>query len=91
MIDLPSRFCWTKYGSEAGESVDTIFRRKEQERLANRGIFLWGIGNSVGPGMRRLVEMEKAPMVVFSPMKTAAKRADARPAALRGIPRARGA
>lgn len=79
MIDLPRRFCWTKYGSEAGESVDSILRRKEEERLANGGVFLWGIGNSVGPGVRRLVELEEAPMVVFSPMKAAAKQADVRP------------
>lgn len=76
---LPRRFCWTKYGSEAGESVDQILMRKEQERVSNDGIFLWGIGNSVAPGVRRLIELESEPVVVFSPMRASAKQVDARP------------
>lgn len=79
MMNLPARFCWTKYGSEAGENVDSILLRKEEERLTNGGVFLWGVGNSVGPGVRRLVEVERAPMVLFSPMKAEAKPADVRP------------
>jgi hypothetical protein len=73
------RFCWTKFGSEAGESVEQILARKEHERVANDGLFLWGIGNSVAPGIRRLVALESRPTVVFSPMRAAAKAADVRP------------
>lgn len=76
---LPRRFCWTKYGSEAGESVNQILARKERERVSNGGTFLWGIGNSVAPGVRRLLELEHEPAVVFSPMRASAKPADARP------------
>lgn len=79
MANMPRRFCWTKYGAEAGEDIESILRRKESERLANDGVFLWGIGNSVGPGVRRLVELEETPTVVFSPMKAAPKQADVRP------------
>lgn len=76
---LPRRFCWTKFGSEAGESVDQILARKEQERVSNGGLFLWGIGNSVAPGIRRLVGLESSPLVIFSPMKSAPKAIDAKP------------
>lgn len=78
-VDLPRQFCWTKYGSEAGESVRAILSRKERERRANGGLFLWGIGNSVAPGIRRLVSSEKNPRVVFSPMRSAPKAVDAKP------------
>lgn len=76
---LLRRFCWTKYGTEAGETIEAILARKEAERLANMGVFLWGIGNSVGPGIRRLVALEREPRVVFSPMRAAAKFADVKP------------
>src|SRR4051812_14384368 len=78
-LKLPARFCWTKFGSEAGESIAEILARKEWERASNGGVFLWGIGNSVGPGIRRLVSLEPAPLAVFSPMRSAAKSADAAP------------
>jgi hypothetical protein len=77
---LPQRFCWTKFGSEAGEPIDAIIARKERERIRNGGVFLWGIGNSVAPGVRRLVEFEETPQVVFSPMISQAKAVDAHPA-----------
>jgi uncharacterized transporter YbjL len=40
---LPEYFCWTKFGTEAGEVSHAIFGRKEIERRRNGGIFLWGI------------------------------------------------
>lgn len=76
---LPAHFCWTKYGVESGESVGSILRRKEGERLATGGLFLWGIGNSVGPALRELVRKELHPKVVFSPMRSKPKAIDAAP------------
>ena len=49
--ELPTIFCWTRFGGEAGEPIEQILFRKEQERLANGGVFLWGIGNAVGPSI----------------------------------------
>lgn len=79
MPELPSRFCWTKYGTEAGEPADAILARKERERFENGGIFLWGIGNSIAPGIRALVKLEHRPLAVFSPMISSAKVADVNP------------
>jgi hypothetical protein len=77
---IPSRFCWTKFGSESGEDIEAILARKDRERTANGGIFLWGIGNSVGPGIRALVRLEREPMAVFSPMRAKPKAIDTAPA-----------
>lgn len=79
---LPKRFCWTRFGTEAGEKIDSILARKERERLATGGIFLWGIGNSVGPAIRDLVRLEERPMVLFSPMRSKPKAIDVMPAGL---------
>ncbi|WP_341916994.1 hypothetical protein [Polaromonas sp. YR568] len=79
---LPRKFCWTKFGAEAGESFDEIFARKEKERQANHGIFLWGVGNSVAPGLRILVKTEVRPSVIFSPMRSPAKAIDISPPAV---------
>jgi hypothetical protein len=78
--DIPQRFCWTKFGAEAGERVDDILARKERERMANGGVFLWGIGNSVAAGIKALVRLEKEPTVIFSPMRAKAKGHDTHPA-----------
>ena len=61
-------FCWTKFGTEAGESVTTILKRKDQERRLNGGTFLWGIGNAIGPSIERLIHETSEPSVVFTPM-----------------------
>jgi hypothetical protein len=79
---LPKHFCWTRFGTEAGEKIDSILARKEQERLATGGMFLWGIGNSVGPAIRDLIRLEERPMVLFSPMRSKPKTVDAAPAGL---------
>ncbi len=75
----PKHFCWTRFGTEAGESISDILARKEQERLATGGLFLWGIGNSVGPAIRELIDLEKSPMVLFSPMRSKPKAIDVSP------------
>jgi len=80
--EAPSMFCWTRFGTEAAEPIDAILRRKEQERLLNRGLFLWGIGNAIGPSMAELVRRESLPEVLFSPMKSAPKCKDVSPAAV---------
>lgn len=79
---LPEHFCWTKYGVESGESVCTILRRKEEERQASGGMFLWGIGNSVGPAVRELIRREHHPKIVFSPMRSKAKAVDTTPSSV---------
>lgn len=76
---LPDLFCWTRFGSEAGESIEHILIRKEQERLANGGLFLWGIGNAVGPSISELTRHTVRPHVVFSPIKTAPRLKDVAP------------
>jgi len=76
---LPVHFCWTRFGTEAGQTADQILHRKEQERLANNGIFLWGIGNSVGPGVRELARNNEYPEVLFSPIKGCPRTVDAAP------------
>lgn len=65
---LPTMFCWTKYGTEAGEGVDSILQRKEEERQLNEGVFLWGIGNAIGPSIEQLLRSTREPQVVFTPM-----------------------
>lgn len=79
---LPNHFCWTRFGSEAGEDIITILARKEQERQATGGMFLWGIGSSVGPAMRDLVRIEQHPRVVFSPMRSKPKAIDLAPSGI---------
>ncbi len=76
---LPVQFCWTRFGTEAGQTAEQILQRKEQERVANSGIFLWGIGNSVGPGIRELTRSNQCPEVLFSPIKGSPRIADAAP------------
>lgn len=68
-------------GSEAGQSLDAIIRRKELERVSGRGLFAWGIGNSVGPAVRYARsaigcgELE----ALFTPMKSPPKPSDVSP------------
>ncbi|MDP3888201.1 hypothetical protein [Hydrogenophaga sp.] len=79
---LPKHFCWTRFGTEAGEKIDSILARKEGERLVTGGMFLWGIGNSVGPAIRDLIRLEERPMVLFSPMRSKPKAIDVAPTGL---------
>src|SRR5438132_845035 len=78
-MPLPRQFCWTRIGSEAGQPLESIFRRKEDERLANNGLFLWGIGNAVGPSIAELVRRTPEPEVLFSPIKSTPRRSDVCP------------
>ncbi|MBV8977728.1 MAG: hypothetical protein JOZ13_10160 [Alphaproteobacteria bacterium] len=78
-MGLPEHFCWTRFGAEAGETVAQILRRKEKERLGNDGIFLWGIGNGIGPSLRELLKIEQSPTVLFSPIRNLPRDQDVSP------------
>ena len=89
-MDLPDAFCWTKYGDEAGEAVSSILQRKETERAANGGTFLWGIGTSIRPSLLKLLATVPDPEVIFSPMLSAPAAKDVSPPAVAVWQRARG-
>ena len=76
---LPRHFCWTRFGTEAGERISQILARKEVERVVNGGKFLWGIGNALGPSMRQLIRLEVESVVVFSPIRTRPRTQDVAP------------
>lgn len=78
-MGLPREFCWTRFGTEAGENIHRIFQRKDLERRRNARTFLWGIGNSVANGIRALVTIDEAPHVIFSPIVSAPRPVDAKP------------
>lgn len=78
-MTLPVCFCWTRFGTEAGQAIGEIFERKEQERTANDGVFFWGIGNAIGPSIRELLRRTAIPEVLFSPIRSAPRLADAKP------------
>lgn len=79
---LPDFFVWTRYGTESGEAAESILARKERERQAADGLFLWGVGNSVAPSVRKLLVHLKGrdPYVVFSPMLATPRAVDVSPA-----------
>ena len=81
-MPLPQRFCWSRFGTEAGERIDAILSRKNNERLTNSGIFLWGIGTALAPSINHLLEIEANPRVIFSPMRSAPKAADVNPSGI---------
>jgi len=78
-MKLPEFFCWTKFGAEAGQAAAQILRRKDDERRLNSGVFLWGVGNSVGPGIKELLRFSEFPEVLFSPIKSPPKTLDSSP------------
>ena len=78
-MSLPSWFCWSRFGTEAGQLINDILDRKEQERIANRGMFFWGIGNPLGPSMKELLRRTEDPEVLFSPIKSAPRAEDVAP------------
>jgi hypothetical protein len=79
---LPTLFCWTRFGTEAAEPIEAILTRKEKERVSNNGVFLWGIGNAIGPSITELIQRALNPEVLFSPIKSAPKHKDVKPAAV---------
>lgn len=79
---IPRFFCWTRFGTEAAQPIDQILARKEEERIANEGLFLWGIGNAIGPSVKELIRRCANPEVLFSPIKSPPRRKDVEPAAV---------
>lgn len=79
---LLSAFCWTKFGTESGESSSSIRARKESERHQNGGVFLWGVGNSIRPSLLALLQLSSDPEIVFTPMLSRAASADVAPDSL---------
>lgn len=61
-------FCWSKFGVESGERPDEILERKERERRANNGVFLWGVGNSIIPSVREAQAVAGRVEALFTPM-----------------------
>lgn len=80
--ELPSIFCWTRFGTEAGEPIERILERKDLERHANGNVFYWGVGNSVAPGITELIRQSNRPEVLFSPIRSRPRAVDARPASV---------
>lgn len=78
-MSFPISFVWSRFGTEAGQTIDSILKRKESERLANGGVFFWGIGNAVGPSIAALVAQTNDPLVLFSPIKSPPRVEDAQP------------
>lgn len=76
---LPTRFCWTKMGDEAGQGLNGIIARKDTERVLGNGVFFWGIGTALGQRIWKFIKSIDDPLVLFSPMKTRAKMIDAKP------------
>src|SRR4051794_11590339 len=76
---IPHSFCWTRFGTEAGEAIDEILARKETERRANHGVFFWGIGTALGPAIRELLRYVVGPEVLFSPMRSRPRQVDVAP------------
>jgi hypothetical protein len=76
---LPTLFCWTRFGTEAGEGIGSILQRKEIERLANGRVFYWGVGNSVAPGIASLLRRVATPELLFSPIKSRPRPEDVAP------------
>ena len=68
-------------GTEAGQPLEAILRRKDLERECGDGIFAWGIGNSVGPALEyaRCAVHGEVIDAFFTPMKSRAKATDATP------------
>lgn len=71
-------------GTEAGQPLETILRRKELERQAGDGIFAWGVGNSLGtsPALAKQARPDGTVDILFSPMKSAPKVIDVAPTQL---------
>jgi len=78
-MPLPTYFCWSRFGAEAGQGIEDIIERKEEERLANGGVFLWGIGNPIGPSIMQLLRCTAEPEVIFSPIKGVPREDDKTP------------
>jgi hypothetical protein len=71
--------CWSRMQAEAGQALDAIVARKEIERQAGGGCFMWGVGNPPALITRSLARAHIPVRAVFSIMKSRPKAVDARP------------
>ncbi len=77
---LPDRIvCWTRMQAEAGQPLAAIVARKELERQASDGLFIWGVGNAPSHLTRVLARAALPVCTIFSVMKSKPKPADAAP------------
>lgn len=80
---VPDRIvCWTRMQAEAGQRLDAIIARKELERQASGGLFLWGVGNAPSRLTWVLARAGLPVRAIFSVMKSKPKPADSAPAAV---------
>lgn len=83
---VPSRLtriiCWSRMQTEAGQPLHQIVRRKELERQANGGVFVWGVGNPPAKAVRQLALSGDPIDAVFSVMKSRPKSVDVAPEAV---------
>jgi hypothetical protein len=66
--------------AEAGQPLTAIVQRKELERRANGGVFMWGVGNAPPAAVLALARAEVPIPVYFSIMKSRPKSVDMAPA-----------
>ncbi|SKA31741.1 hypothetical protein SAMN05428963_11451 [Consotaella salsifontis] len=71
--------CWSRMQAEAGQKLDTIIARKELERRAGEGLFLWGVGNAPAVITNVLARTNVPVRAVFSIMKSRPKPVDSAP------------
>jgi len=65
--------------AEAGQDLSAIIHRKELERRAGNGQFMWGVGNAPAAVVGALSRMKQPIEVIFSIMKSRPKHADSAP------------
>jgi hypothetical protein len=71
--------CWSRMQAEAGQALDAIVKRKERERQAGGGVFLWGVGNAPAVAISQLARLRMPIPIVFSTMKSKPKAVDMAP------------
>ena len=71
--------CWTRMQAEAGQALEAIIARKELERQAGGGLFLWGVGSAPSRAIRPLAQLSRRIPVIFSVMRSKPKPTDTAP------------
>ncbi|MBD3885845.1 hypothetical protein IFO70_29475 [Phormidium tenue FACHB-886] len=66
-------------GTESGEELAEIIRRKEWERQLGEGYFFWGIGQSLGANAKSAARDKTSICALFSPMHSKPKAIDTIP------------
>src|ERR1700722_16707363 len=74
--------CWTRMQAEAGQSLERILMRKEEERKCGDGLFLWGVGNAPSRLVPALARLRSEIPAVFSVMRSKPKAVDTTPGCL---------